>query len=142
MLLPPLVIGLWQFLAQRHLVYFYPNGPHGSVAYVLDPVGDRFSDSSDNYGVNSGTFGYNADDELSTEDFTTAGGPGLESTSLTVPRICRRFGGCGQVAHSTRFVESGVLRAMLSLMPWELQHSRNPGRATLSPSVVIGRSGT
>ena len=50
-----------------------PANINGSVAYMLDPVGNRSSDSSTIAGVNSGTFGYNADDQLSTESYDADG---------------------------------------------------------------------
>jgi RHS repeat-associated protein len=46
-----------------------PDSVNGSVAYGLDPVGNRLSDSSSLAGVNSGSFGYNADDEVNTETY-------------------------------------------------------------------------
>jgi RHS repeat-associated protein len=46
---------------------------NGSVAYGLDPVGNRLTESSTIQGVNSGSFGYNSDDELSTESYDANG---------------------------------------------------------------------
>ena len=50
-----------------------PGHVNGSVAYNLDPVGNRLSDSSSLAGINSGSFGYNADDEVSTETYDNNG---------------------------------------------------------------------
>jgi RHS repeat-associated protein len=50
-----------------------PSGHNGSVGYGLDPVGNRLSDTSTLSGINSGTFGYNADDELSSESYDQNG---------------------------------------------------------------------
>jgi YD repeat-containing protein len=53
---------------------------NGTVGYDLDPVGNRLSDTSSLTGVPSGSWGYNADDELSSETYdqdgnvTAAGG--------------------------------------------------------------------
>ena len=57
----------------RESVISDPANINGTVAYVLDPVGNRSSNSSTITGVNSGTFGYNADDELSTESYDANG---------------------------------------------------------------------
>ena len=46
-----------------------PSGKNGSVAYSLDPVGNRLSDTSTLSGVNSGTETFDADDRLSTETY-------------------------------------------------------------------------
>jgi len=43
------------------------------VAYGLDPVGNRESENSSLSGVPSGSFGYNADDEVSTESYDQNG---------------------------------------------------------------------
>jgi RHS repeat-associated protein len=57
-----------------------PANKNGSVGYNLDPVGNRQSASSSLTGVNSGSFGYDADDRLTTETYdangnvTSAGG--------------------------------------------------------------------
>ena len=50
-----------------------PNHENGNVSYSLDPVGNRLSDTSSLTGVNSGSFGYNADDQLSTETYDQNG---------------------------------------------------------------------
>jgi RHS repeat-associated protein len=50
-----------------------PDNVNGSVAYGLDPVGNRLSETSSLNGVNSGSFGYNADDEVSTETYDNNG---------------------------------------------------------------------
>jgi RHS repeat-associated protein len=50
-----------------------PNNVNGSVAYGLDPVGNRLTETSSLNGVNSGSFGYNADDEVSTETYDNNG---------------------------------------------------------------------
>lgn len=50
-----------------------PNNVNGSVAYSLDPVGNRLSDASSLAGINSGSFSYNADDEVSTETYDNNG---------------------------------------------------------------------
>lgn len=46
---------------------------NGSVSYGLDPVGNRLSASSSLHGINSGSFNYNADDELSGELYDANG---------------------------------------------------------------------
>jgi RHS repeat-associated protein len=45
----------------------------GSVAYGLDPVGNRLSQNSSLPGISSGTWGYNADDEISSESYDADG---------------------------------------------------------------------
>jgi RHS repeat-associated protein len=50
-----------------------PDQVNGSVEYQLDPVGNRLSDTSSLTGINSGSFGYNADDEVSTEAYDQNG---------------------------------------------------------------------
>jgi YD repeat-containing protein len=50
-----------------------PAKVNGTAAYVLDPVGNRKSATSSLPGFNSGSFGYNADDELSTERYDADG---------------------------------------------------------------------
>jgi RHS repeat-associated protein len=50
-----------------------PEHVNGSVAYGLDPVGNRLTENSSISGVSSGSFGYNADDEVSTETYDTNG---------------------------------------------------------------------
>jgi YD repeat-containing protein len=50
-----------------------PSHVNGSVAYGLDPVGNRLSDTSSLAGVNSGSFGYNSDDELNSETYDNNG---------------------------------------------------------------------
>jgi RHS repeat-associated protein len=50
-----------------------PNNKNGTVAYGLDPVGNRQSENSSLSGVPSGSFGFNADDELSTESYDQDG---------------------------------------------------------------------
>jgi YD repeat-containing protein len=44
-----------------------PHNVDGSIAYNLDPVGNRLSDTSSIAGVSSSSFGYDTDDEASTE---------------------------------------------------------------------------
>ena len=50
-----------------------PNQVNGSVAYGLDPVGNRLSDTSSLSGINSSSFSFNADDEVSTEIYDNNG---------------------------------------------------------------------
>jgi YD repeat-containing protein len=50
-----------------------PDTVNGSVAYGLDPVGNRLSVTSSLAGVSSGSLGYNADDEVSTETYDNNG---------------------------------------------------------------------
>jgi RHS repeat-associated protein len=50
-----------------------PYQNNGSVAYGLDPVGNRLSENSTLPGINSGSFGYNADDEISSESYDANG---------------------------------------------------------------------
>ena len=46
---------------------------NGSVGYTLDPVGNRLTETSSLQGINSGTFSYNADDELGGETYDADG---------------------------------------------------------------------
>jgi RHS repeat-associated protein len=50
-----------------------PNQNNGSASYSLDPVGNRLSLNSSLPGINSGGFGYNADDEISSESYDANG---------------------------------------------------------------------
>jgi len=50
-----------------------PSGKNGTVSYGLDPVGNRLSDTSSLSGVPSGTWSFNADDELASETYDTNG---------------------------------------------------------------------
>ena len=50
-----------------------PSGYNGAVSYTLDPVGNRLSEVSSLGGVPSGTWGYNADDEVSGESYDANG---------------------------------------------------------------------
>jgi len=50
-----------------------PSQNNGSAAYSLDPVGNRLSLNSSLPGINSGSFGYNADDEISSETYDANG---------------------------------------------------------------------
>jgi RHS repeat-associated protein len=50
-----------------------PSGKNGTVAYGLDPVGNRLSENSSLSGISSGSFGYNADDEFSGETYDANG---------------------------------------------------------------------
>jgi RHS repeat-associated protein len=50
-----------------------PSQENGSVAYSLDPIGSRLSDTSSLSGINSGSYGYNANDEVSTETYDQNG---------------------------------------------------------------------
>jgi len=50
-----------------------PSGKNGSVAYSLDPVGNRLSDSSTLIGIGSSTATFDADDRLSTETYDANG---------------------------------------------------------------------
>jgi len=50
-----------------------PSKSNGSVSYGLDPVGNRLSASSTLSGVSSGTFTYNADDQISSETYDANG---------------------------------------------------------------------
>jgi YD repeat-containing protein len=50
-----------------------PAKNNGSVSYGLDPVGNRTSASSSLKGVPSGNWGYNADDEVSSEGYGANG---------------------------------------------------------------------
>lgn len=50
-----------------------PAKHNGSVSYGLDPVGNRLSETSTLSDVNSGTFGFNADDQLSSETYDANG---------------------------------------------------------------------
>jgi RHS repeat-associated protein len=50
-----------------------PAKKNGAVTYGLDPVGNRLTETSSLSGVNSGSYSYNADDELSTETYDANG---------------------------------------------------------------------
>jgi RHS repeat-associated protein len=50
-----------------------PTKNNGSVSYGLDPVGNRLSETSSLLGINSGSFGYNADDQISSEAYDANG---------------------------------------------------------------------
>ena len=50
-----------------------PSKINGNVAYGLDPVGNRLSDTSSNPDVPSGSYGYNADDEVTSETYDANG---------------------------------------------------------------------
>jgi RHS repeat-associated protein len=50
-----------------------PNSKNGSVGYGLDPVGNRLSEASTLSGIQSGTWSYNADDQVSTETYDNNG---------------------------------------------------------------------
>lgn len=46
---------------------------NGNVSYGFDPVGNRLSENSTLTGIPSGSFGYNADNEVSSETYDTNG---------------------------------------------------------------------
>jgi len=50
-----------------------PSNNNGSVAYGLDPVGNRLSETTALSGLDPGSFTYNADDELANETYDTNG---------------------------------------------------------------------
>jgi RHS repeat-associated protein len=50
-----------------------PGGDNGSVSYAMDAVGNRLSQNSTLPGINSGTWGYNSDDEISSETYDANG---------------------------------------------------------------------
>jgi RHS repeat-associated protein len=50
-----------------------PSQNNGSVSYGLDPVGNRLSENSSLPGISSGSWGYNADDEVSSETYDANG---------------------------------------------------------------------
>jgi RHS repeat-associated protein len=50
-----------------------PGGNNGSSSYSLDPVGNRLSESTNMPGMDSGSFGYNADDEVTSETYDSNG---------------------------------------------------------------------
>ncbi len=50
-----------------------PSQNNGSASYSLDPVGNRLSLNSSLPGIESGGFGYNADDEISSETYDANG---------------------------------------------------------------------
>ncbi|MGA2649953.1 MAG: DUF2341 domain-containing protein [Terracidiphilus sp.] len=50
-----------------------PSGHNGNVSYSLDPVGNRLSDTSTLEGISSGSWGYNSDDEVSSESYDQNG---------------------------------------------------------------------
>ena len=50
-----------------------PSGHNGNASYSLDPVGNRLSDASSLEGIASGSWGFNADDEISSETYDANG---------------------------------------------------------------------
>jgi RHS repeat-associated protein len=50
-----------------------PNQNNGSVSYGLDPVSNRLSQTSSLPGINSGSWTYNADDQISSETYDADG---------------------------------------------------------------------
>ena len=50
-----------------------PTNNNGSASYKLDPVGNRLAESTTLPGLTSGSFGYNADDEVSSETYDLNG---------------------------------------------------------------------
>ena len=50
-----------------------PSNNDGSVSYSLDPVGNRSQETSSITGLTSGSWGYNSDDEVSTETYDANG---------------------------------------------------------------------
>ena len=50
-----------------------PSGKNGTVAYYLDPVGNRLSDTSSLSGVTAGSGTFDADDRLSSETYDSDG---------------------------------------------------------------------
>jgi RHS repeat-associated protein len=50
-----------------------PSGHNGIASYSLDPVGNRLSDSSSLSSISSGSWGYNSDDEVSSESYDPNG---------------------------------------------------------------------
>ena len=50
-----------------------PDNNNGSASYNLDPVGNRSSMTSTLPGINSGSWGYNADDQISSETYDANG---------------------------------------------------------------------
>jgi RHS repeat-associated protein len=50
-----------------------PSHNNGTASYTLDPVGNRLSESTRLPGMESGSFGYNADDEVNTEIYDANG---------------------------------------------------------------------
>jgi RHS repeat-associated protein len=50
-----------------------PGNNNGSSSYTLDPVGNRLAENTTLPGLSSGSFGYNADDEVNTETYDSNG---------------------------------------------------------------------
>ena len=50
-----------------------PSNNNGTSSYTLDPVGNRLAESTTLPGLSSGSFGYNADDEVNTETYDNNG---------------------------------------------------------------------
>jgi RHS repeat-associated protein len=50
-----------------------PNSKNGAVSYALDPVGNRLTQNATVTGILSGTFGFDANDRLSTETYDSNG---------------------------------------------------------------------
>jgi RHS repeat-associated protein len=50
-----------------------PTNNNGTISYALDAVGNRLSQTSSLPGINSGSWGYNADDEISSETYDANG---------------------------------------------------------------------
>lgn len=49
------------------------NGNNGSIGYTYDPVGNRTQQTSTSPAITSGTFGYDADDRLTTDVYDANG---------------------------------------------------------------------
>lgn len=49
------------------------NGNNGSIGYTYDPVGNRTQQTSTSAAITSGTFGYDADDRLTTDVYDANG---------------------------------------------------------------------
>ena len=61
-----------------------PAGKSGSITYAYDPVGNRTSQTSTSPAITSGSFGYDADDRLTSDVYDANGNteewlPGLDS---------------------------------------------------------------
>ncbi len=60
-----------------------PSNNNGSAAYSLDPVGNRLTENSTLPGINSGTWGYNNDDQISSETYDANGNVTIEANGNT-----------------------------------------------------------
>ena len=93
-----------------------PQKDDGSVSYGLDPVGNRLSANSTLSAVNSGSFGYNADDEVSSETYDTNGNP-LQLDHAAIQRDRQHGQSLRQIAKAHRISTATVQRVLREHTP-------------------------